>query len=213
VLANRLEVDATPASGLVLEFDGRAERNYIVGLGEGGAVSLGEGILRNNRVLGAVRVSGPALVEHNTVLGPLVFGGEGASIVGNIVRTSTPLQSFVAPGSPPGWWGQIPPWEVLVDNDLVPGSGGVLYRAVSGGGSTFTVTTISELESLSFPVPPTVANGNFNADPLFSATWRLSQGSPCIDAGAPAAPSDVDFDGEARTGGKDVGADEYSSAQ
>ncbi len=56
-----------------------------------------------------------------------------------------------------------------------------------------------------------VMGDNMDEDPLLDEAWRLTDDSPCIDAGLAAAPMapDADFEGDARYAPLDMGADEH----
>jgi hypothetical protein len=80
----------------------------------------------------------------------------------------------------------------------------VLYHYWNGT-SFINYTTIAQVNALTF------ASGNFQADCLFTATFHLVAGSPCINAGVATEAPPLDFEGQARPNGGafDVGPDEY----
>jgi hypothetical protein len=99
--------------------------------------------------------------------------------------------------------------EALQNNDFVFATGGshtdALYRHWTGTVAT-TYTTIAAME-----LAVTAASGNFLADCLFNASFHLSSGSPCIDAGTATEAPALDFEGQTRPAGAavDVGPDEF----
>ncbi len=215
VLRNRIRVlGSGPSSGLTL-FQGMAERNRVAASSsgpDGEAVRIDVGTLRNNIIIGPLRVrpSGQGsslLVEHNTVHGELLLDGEGGKFFGNVFEATIPVNQGTAWNSAAVW--PIPPWDDFVDNDLLPG-GATLYSA-DGNGSA-RITSIATFNALTAASPySSTTLGNFSADPLFGLGDHLSAGSPCIDRGAASVTGDIDIDGEPRSGNKDVGADEYSA--
>jgi hypothetical protein len=57
----------------------------------------------------------------------------------------------------------------------------------------------------------TTANPKLTLDP--AGLYRLSSGSPAIDAAAGSFPAvTLDMDGQTRSGGKDIGADEFGAS-
>jgi hypothetical protein len=211
LLGNRIDISGNAQNGIRFEDAACvADGNFVstTQLSSADSAFYGfAGTLRNNVMYGVLRLDGPVLVQHNTVQGQLWFHNTDAVVEGNIVRSlGTPLvkASNLASVSVP--------WARLTKNDILPGSSGRFFQTVNSFGQTVNITTVNDLNLLTDPVRTTVTNGNFSADPLYSTFPHLGLGSPCIDAGDASAPGDVDFDGEARTGAKDVGADEYGAA-
>jgi hypothetical protein len=209
LLGNRVDISGGNQHAIVFEDEGcvaDGNRVYTTQLSSADSAFRGfAGTVRNNVLYGVVRLFGPVTVQHNTVQGQLWFHGTDAVVEGNIVRSlGTPLVKSS------DLIGVSVPWGRLTRNDLLPGSSGRFFQTVNSFGQTVDITSVNDLNLVTDPLRTTVTNGNFSADPLYSTFPHLSPGSPCIDAGDASAPGDVDFDGEPRSGAKDVGADEFS---
>ncbi len=214
ILRNRIILLGSGAgSGLDAE-GGLVERNLIdapraLSIGDTG-VRVSEATLRNNMIVGNLRAQpwqqpSQLLVEHNTIVGSLLIDGEGGRYLGNIVRGNV-LQGPPYTDNTP--W-PVPAWDQFLDNDLLPVGA---YFFIGSGGINVSVTTLNAFNALYPQVPySALTSRNFSDDPLFGPGKHLTAGSPCIDRGATAVTGDIDIDGEARTGKKDVGADEYSA--
>ncbi len=91
-----------------------------------------------------------------------------------------------------------------MSDTIVYGNGGVLQVS---GMCSWTYSDIGQ-------APTPGGSGNINLDPQFinvaGGDYHIAGGSPCVNAGDPAASLGVDFDGDARPGGAgyDIGADE-----
>jgi len=197
--------------GAGLTAAGRIENNVILGPNCGGLTQDGtaHGV--------GLALSGDAVVHSNTI-----FGG---------APSSPPPGSPPDPGSPPcestglaTGSGQIvlrnniigagacaTAQAVLQSADVAPlaiehddltSPTGVLYRQ-----GTTALTTVAEVNALS----GVAASGNFSADPLLDSSFRLSEGSLCIDAGTTSGAPARDRDGDPRDSAPDVGADERTA--
>jgi len=101
--------------------------------------------------------------------------------------------------------------------DLLPvadGVTGTIVNTISWGnagtdlnGNTDELSiSYSDIDHSGFPAPPGDSNGNFKADPLFTADFKLPEPdlgdpltwSPCIDAGTESGAPTTDFEGEPR---------------
>ncbi len=99
--------------------------------------------------------------------------------------------------------------ELWVTNSVVWGNGGNAAN-ITTTGLDVAIVSSSDIGG-GWP-----GTGNLDQDPMFSPTYHLLHGSPCIDAGvAPAGVywpwDDADRDGESRPvgGGWDIGCDEF----
>ncbi len=93
----------------------------------------------------------------------------------------------------------------------IPASNVIVY----GNGTALQVSGMCSWTYSDIGQAPTPGGmGNINMDPQFvniaGGDYHIGAGSPCVNAGDPAASVGVDFDGDARPGGGgyDIGADE-----
>lgn len=106
--------------------------------------------------------------------------------------------------------GTVPPNNITVANNLIFASSGPLIEY------TNIPTAMTYQTNLYFGAalgdPPTA--GWINANPLLSfdaGSFHLTDNSPAIDAAMGNYGVNTDYDGQNRTGSKDIGCDEYSS--
>jgi len=98
--------------------------------------------------------------------------------------------------------------EAYENNDIwfpaSPASIDNAHRHWTAGGAQQLFPTVVEVNMQAY------AAANFTADPQLDATWHLTAGSMCIDAGTPSEAPLYDFEGDLRPqgAGVDVGADE-----
>jgi poly(beta-D-mannuronate) lyase len=106
--------------------------------------------------------------------------------------------------------GTVPPNNITLANNLISASSGPLVAY------TNTPTAVTYQTNLYFGAalgdPPTA--GWINANPLLgfdTGSFHLTDNSPAIDAATGNYGVSTDYDGQNRTGSKDIGCDEYSS--
>jgi hypothetical protein len=101
------------------------------------------------------------------------------------------------------------PSEITFADDLVVGSGGSAVNVRQGSGLHWLGDIVWGVKVGNAPAAGfKTVNPNLVQDA--GGLWRLRAGSPAIDAAQGSYPQvTTDFDTQARTGAKDVGADEY----
>lgn len=158
----------------------------------GGGVACRGDTLFVNTILHANRVGGG---------GPFIARGGGGSIVGSATFVNCTITENTAPLVSSGYGGGIDGSGLRFYNCVIWGNVAQVDPQVTG-----TAMVSYSIVEGGFP-----GAGNLSAMPRLSMDHRQLFGSPSIDAGTMSAPSlpGVDFEGDARVGPIDIGADEY----
>ncbi len=177
------------------------------------ATTYGGGIyLAPSRGAAVVR----SVVENNVSAG----GGGGIMAWGGSAAVQNCLiRGNVAATYGGGVWSGVLRNNTVLDNEAGTSGGGIYGGDVAncivyGNQADIGPGTYGAVVAYSCVVPAASGTGNLAQEPGFAGTrnWRLTAGSPCIDAGNWAlATGDFDLDGEPRIWGDgvDMGCDEF----
>jgi len=197
LVSGNLIVAGCSGDGAGLEASGRIENNVIVGPVCNGptpppAYSLCDGL----------RLNGDAVVHSNTI-----FGGKPATLDPNYAM---PPWNYSPPAPCASTGMTIGTNQAVVRNNIIEAglcqTGAAVQAPATSPPSVFENNDM--LGAWPGTNPPT---GNFSADPLLDASYRLKADSPCIDTGTGADAPLTDRDGDVRDAHPDVGADERSA--
>lgn len=168
---------------------------------------MSRSMVRNN-LGGGVRTAGDVFDLANSAI---VDNGDAASPIGGLALTSSATSAT-----------QRVELCTIAGNRRGGGAGGVTCAGpITIGSSILWGNDNAEASAACSFVYSTVeggasGEGNLESDPMFvgAGDYHLSAGSPCIDAGDPAAAAGIDIDGQDRPiGGRvDMGADETGGA-
>ncbi|MFD8498358.1 chondroitinase-B domain-containing protein [Amycolatopsis sp. NPDC059657] len=195
--------------------------------------------IRDSRGFIVLRHGDRSLVEGNMVFGAsgIRFHGNDHKIINNYVEVTTDRGIVFGTGteadSGPDSDKQDRPDRVVVayntmigQKDIIRGDGGAFLPKdcvfadnvlVGTSGNLVTMPTGSVVKyegNITWGAKPGIPDGYKSVNPKLvkdaTGLWRLSSGSPAIDAGVGGYPyAATDFDLQARVGKYDIGADEF----
>jgi len=159
----------------------------------------------NNTLINTARTVGASIIvaaqTHTTSTGTLVTSTTDPSIVNAIVTNTTVGSRPLFHIQSNGYTGTL-----TLDHNRYNNGGGTASfwdeRTSSGYYGTWAT----------WPSHTGAEAGSSLGDPGLTADGHLAAGSPSIDAGRTLALVTNDFDGDARSGATDIGADEYVTA-
>ncbi|SFG79777.1 right-handed parallel beta-helix repeat-containing protein [Neptunomonas qingdaonensis] len=178
-------------------------RNEIKGNSIFGSPASGGGIF-----IDSAAGTTPPRIENNFILANIAEKGGGIFIrTGtNIIVMNNSLTSNLPDTHQSGGGIYIQTnASCILQNNILWGNGDDFHEETSGA-CTLDHNDIEDGDSVG-------QNGNISADPLFVNydDLHISKSSPVVNAGRDAAAPSIDYDGDARSGSVDIGADEIIS--
>ncbi|MCK4622074.1 MAG: right-handed parallel beta-helix repeat-containing protein [Desulfuromonadales bacterium] len=150
----------------------------------------------------------PPRIENNFILANMAEKGGGIFIrTGTDIIVMNNSLSSNQPDTPQSGGGIYIQGNAscILQNNILWGNGDDFHEEASGA-CTLDHNDIEDGDSVG-------QNGNISANPLFVAydDLHISKSSPAVNAGRSAAAPSIDYDGDARSGAVDIGADEVVS--